>query len=119
VRGFAVVASEIRKLAEKTDQHSKQIAKSLQTMKNLMDGASSSAEKSTAQFASVVNLTNKVKDENASIKGAIQEQSAGGRQVLEALAEMNTLTVRVKDEADALRQSSENVIEEMGKLTAI
>lgn len=118
-RGFAVVASEIRKLAEKTDQHSKQIAKSLQTMKNLMDGASSSAEKSTAQFASVVNLTNKVKDENASIKGAIQEQSAGGRQVLEALAEMNTLTVRVKDEADALRQSSENVIEEMGKLTAI
>ena len=118
-RGFAVVASEIRKLAEKTDQHSKQIAKSLQTMKNLMDGASSSAEKSTAQFASVVNLTNKVKDENASIKGAIQEQSAGGRQVLEALAEMNMLTVRVKDEADALRQSSENVIEEMGKLTAI
>ena len=118
-RGFGVVASEIRKLAESSDKHSKSIAKSLQTVQNLILDAEASAAKSQGQFTEIVNLTNKVKGEASSIHDALTEQSAGGQQVLEALSEMRSLTEQVREGAHGLDDASRQFSSEMDKITRV
>ena len=118
-RGFAVVASEIRKLAESANKHSKDISNYLSDIKDLIKDSNKLSKNTEDQFEEIVNLSNKVKDEESVIRNAITEQSVGGKQVLEALSEMNSLTMKVKEESHSLLESSTQVISEIEKLALI
>jgi len=115
-QGFAVVADEIRNLAENAGAQATTISKSLKHIKGLIDKSASSSRDAQSQFEQIVTLTDRVRDEELVIKEAVFEQSSGGKQVLEALTQINGLTMRVKDESSKLLGSSEEILVEMERL---
>lgn len=118
-RGFAVVADEIRKLAENSGNQAATISRALQHIKQLIDETSESSLSAQSGFERVVDLANQVRKEETSIKAAVEEQSAGGQQVLEALARINDLTTKVKDDSAVLLTASREILEEIESLTEI
>ncbi len=115
-RGFAVVADEIRKLAEESGEQAKSIGKVLKQLKKSIDTGARSSSEAKSRFDQVVELTGKVEDQELTIKAAMEEQSAGSQQVLEALTNMNELTVKVKEESDELLVTSQEVLAELRRL---
>ena len=118
-RGFAVVADEIRKLAENSGNQAATISRALQHIKQLIDETSESSLSAQSGFERVVTLSEQVKNEEASIKAAVEEQSAGGQQVLEALARINDLTAKVKDDSAILLSSSNEILSELETLSTV
>lgn len=118
-RGFAVVADEIRKLAENSGNQAATISRALQHIKQLIDETSESSLSAQSGFERVVTLSEQVKNEEASIKAAVEEQSAGGQQVLEALARINDLTAKVKDDSAILLSSSNEILSEIETLSTV
>jgi iron only hydrogenase large subunit-like protein len=114
--GFSVVADEIRKLAEGSGSQAKSIAGVLKQFKTSIDLVARSSESARDIFERVVSLATQVHVEEQSIKAALDEQSAGGRQVSTALAEMNRSTVHVKTESQALLEESARIVEEIRAL---
>jgi len=115
-KGFAVVAGEIRKLAENAAAQTTSISTVLTRIKELIDKTAGSSTGAQAGFERIVELTERVRNEGRSIQQAIDEQSAGGRQVLAALSEINAITAKVRDEAGGLQASSREVIDEISRL---
>ena len=117
--GFAVVAEEIRILAEYSGKQATSIAKSLKTIKTLIDKTAESAHDAQQSFDKIVSLTGTVRDQESVIQNAATEQSVGGKQVIEALVRMNELTALVRDESRALSDSSKTLLSEIGNLSAV
>jgi methyl-accepting chemotaxis protein len=115
-RGFSVVAGEIRNLAENAGSQASEIAKVLKRVKGLIDKAVGASVESNERFEQVVDLAAQVKEQETLIQHAVDEQSVGGKQVLEALSQMNMITVRVRDDAKGLHEASGEILEEIGTL---
>lgn len=118
-RGFAVVASEIRKLAEESNSQGKSIATTLASLKDLIDTASESTSSALADIDKSFELTKTVRDQEAVIKNAMDEQNAAGSEVLQAIAQINAITTQVKDTTQIMNQASTSVEQRMHRLTAI
>jgi methyl-accepting chemotaxis protein len=118
-KGFAVVASEIRKLADNSGRQAKEISENLENIKALINESHESSSDARAQFDSIVSLISAVKDEAASIKGAMDAQSSGGNRVISSLGEINNLIVKIRDESANLRASGEIIVKDIHPLRAI
>lgn len=118
-KGFAVVADEIRKLAENSGSQAATISRALNHIKKLIDKTSESSLSAQTRFELVVTLAEQVKIEEVGIKNAVEEQSVGGKQVLEALAQINDLTVKVKDDSARLLSSSKEILTEIETLSSM
>jgi len=116
-RGFAVVADEIRTLAESAGGQASSISQVLKRIKDLIDSAVGSSTASNARFAQVVDLASRVKDQELEIQNAVDEQSAGGKQVLVALEQMNGISARVRDDSRRLISASEEILREIESLS--
>jgi methyl-accepting chemotaxis protein len=114
--GFSVVADEIRSLAEKSQLQSKGIGRQLSEIKESIDRAVASASGAAQGFDEVAALIETVSRFESEIRGALQEQSAGSRQVLEALASMNGVTETVRGGARAMGAGAERLIAGMAEL---
>ncbi|MDX9800641.1 MAG: methyl-accepting chemotaxis protein [Spirochaetia bacterium] len=118
-KGFAVVAGEIRKLAETAGTQGKSITRVLKSLKGSIDKVILSTESAQKQFDSVFELTQIVKNQETVIKNAMDEQSEGGIQVLEAIKEINDITVKVKDGSVQMLTGSREVLDEMNRLSGV
>ncbi len=118
-KGFAVVADEIRKLAETAGSQGKSITQVLNSLKGSIDRVILSTESAQTQFESVFELTQIVKNQETVIKNAMDEQSEGGIQVLEAIKEINDITVKVKDGSVQMLIGSREVLDEMKRLSGV
>jgi methyl-accepting chemotaxis protein len=118
-RGFAVVADEIRKLAETAGGQGKSITEVLNKLKESIEKAEKITGTARHQFESVLTLSQEVKDQEHIIMNAMDEQSAGGVQVLTAIHEMNDITDKVKEGSTTMRERNGVVIEEMNTLSRI
>jgi iron only hydrogenase large subunit-like protein len=118
-KGFAVVAGEIRKLAENSGRQAKEISTSLGNIKALIDNSRDSSANAREQFEAIVSLIAAVKDEAASIKGAMDAQSSGGSHVVRSLNEINNLIIKIRDESAILRSSGETIVRDIHSLKAI
>ncbi|MGL4981977.1 MAG: methyl-accepting chemotaxis protein [Treponemataceae bacterium] len=116
-RGFAVVADEIRKLAENSGQQAKTISSVLKQTKTRIEQTSELSTEERKRFDQLAGLAEKVRDQEQLIHGAIQEQSAGGKIVLEALSRMNDLTTAVKDNSNELNSTSNTIMTEIKQLS--
>ncbi|MBO5137789.1 MAG: methyl-accepting chemotaxis protein [Spirochaetaceae bacterium] len=118
-KGFAVVADEIRKLAEDSSTQSLTITSMLKDLGTSINEVSETTQEVEKHFALIYELAQSVQNQEAIIMRAMQEQSEGSGQVLDAMHSINDITVSVKDGATVMLQGSQEISVEMGKLTEV
>jgi len=105
-KGFAVVASEVRKLAElsakESDGISAEINKIEQRITQITAVSSDTVKTMETMFTEIKAL-----DESFGVMhNAVEEQSAGGSQILQALRALQEITGKVKQGTDNIHQQS-------------
>jgi methyl-accepting chemotaxis protein len=118
-RGFAVVADEIRKLAENSGTQSKIISDTLKKIKNSIDKIAISTNTVMEKFASIDGKVKTVSDQETGICGAMEEQGAGSKRILEAVARLNELTMQVKQGTAEMLDGSGDVVRESKNLEMV
>jgi len=118
-KGFAVVADEIRKLAEESGTQSKNITTVLQALKEKIELIAKDSVKTENDFMESFSLTTAVKQQEEVIMSAMKEQSAGGEQVIKAVADIADSTSKVKDGSTLMLSNSDKILEAMHQLTYI
>ncbi len=118
-KGFSVVADEIRKLAEDSNIQGKKITENLNDVLASIEDVSNSTMKMQTQFGEIYDLTQKVSQQEVTIMHAMQEQSEGGGQVLQAMKEINDITMDVRNGSESMQAATDNVNKEMNVLTRI
>ena len=100
--GFAVVADEIRKLAESSSVQAKNIHKVLDKIKKSIDTAYAKTRTTQSEFAEIVRLSDRVKNQEAEVLNAVNEENKGGKLVLESIAKLKESEQAVSEAADNL-----------------
>jgi len=118
-KGFAVVADEIRKLAEDSNKQGKKISDVLKHLRDMIVTMTTDSQELQKQFGIIFEHTQTVSTQENVIKNAMDEQSAGGKQVIDAIHQINSITTDVKDSADVMSQGSKEVVVEMEKLASV
>jgi methyl-accepting chemotaxis protein len=115
-KGFAVVADEIRKLAESSSEQSKTISSVLKKIKDSIDKITKSTDNVLNKFEAIDGGVRTVSDQEENIRNAMEEQSAGSQQILEAISKLNEITGHVKSGSDEMLEGSKQVISESKNL---
>jgi methyl-accepting chemotaxis protein len=115
-KGFAVVADEIRKLAENSGEQSKTISTVLKKIKDSIDKITKSTDNVLNKFEAIDGGVRTVSDQEENIRNAMEEQSVGSKQILEAIGRLNEATQLVKSSSEEMREGSRQVIEESKNL---
>jgi len=118
-KGFAVVAGEIRKLAENSSAQSKTISTVLKKIKTSIDKITASTNDVLQKFEIIDEHIKTVSEQEENIRNAMEEQSQGSKQVLEAVGSLNDITQHVKSESEEMRTGSAEVINEGKNLEMI
>jgi methyl-accepting chemotaxis protein len=111
-KGFAVVADEIRKLAESSREQSKTISTILKKIKDAIDMMNKSTDNVLTRFEAIDMKVRTVSDQEGNIRNAMEEQSVGSKQILEAIGELQDATQVVKDSSAEMLEGSRKVIQE-------
>ena len=118
-RGFAVVAAEIRKLAESSGAQSKTIGTVLKKIKESIDKITRSTDKVMSHFENIEQGVRTVAEQEENILHAMEEQSHGSKQILQASGEVNNVTQQVKSGSVEMLQGSKEVIQESKNLEKV
>jgi methyl-accepting chemotaxis protein len=118
-KGFAVVADEIRKLAENSGEQSKTISTVLKKIKDSIDKITKSTDSVLKKFEAIDEGVRTVSDQEGNIRNAMEEQSAGSKQILEAIGQLNDVTQMVKGGSQEMLEGSRQVIEESKNLELV
>ena len=115
-KGFAVVADEIRKLAESSGGQSKTIAEVLKKMKSSIDKIMLSTDEVLTRFEAIETGVTLVSQEDENIRNSMEEQQTGSQQVLQAIANLNDITMQVRNGSSDMLEGSRKIIQESKKL---
>jgi methyl-accepting chemotaxis protein len=115
-KGFAVVADEIRKLAESSGEQSKTISTVLRKIKESIDKITKSTDNVLNKFEAIDSGVRTVSDQEENIRNAMEEQSTGSKQILEAVGQLNEATRMVKSSSEEMLGGSKQVIRESKNL---
>ncbi|MDR1059318.1 MAG: methyl-accepting chemotaxis protein [Treponema sp.] len=118
-KGFAVVADEIRKLAENSGEQSKTISAVLKKIKDSIDKITKSTDSVLNKFEAIDGGVRTVADQEENIRNAMEEQSAGSKQILDAIGQLNDVTQQVKGGSIQMLEGSKQVIEESKNLEGV
>ena len=114
--GFSVVADEIRKLAEDSNTQGKKISSNFKDILETVGDVTNAVMAMQEIFKQIYDFTNKVSEQESLIMHAMQEQSEGGSQVLEAIKQINEITVNVKQGGSSMESESISVNDKMNSL---
>lgn len=117
--GFAVVADEIRKLAEDSNMQGKKINDVMKGLREMIVEMSDGATETQRQFDVIFEHTQTVARQESVIKSVMDEQSAGSKQVIDAMNQINDITGDVRSSADSMEQGSNKILEEMEKVATV
>ncbi|MCL2832071.1 MAG: methyl-accepting chemotaxis protein [Treponema sp.] len=115
-KGFAVVADEIRKLSEDSGRQSVTIRAVLKKIAGSINKITASAENVKEKFEAIDTGVVTFTEEEDNIRGAMVEQGAGGRQILESVSNVNEITGQVKNGSEEMLGAANEVIEESKNL---
>jgi len=115
-KGFAVVADEIRKLAESSSDQSKTISKVLKKIKGSIDKIIVSTDNVMSKFEAIDHGVRIVADREEDIRNAMEEQTEGSKQVLDASGMVSETTRQVKDGSMEMLAGSKEGIQESENL---
>ncbi|MDR0377691.1 MAG: methyl-accepting chemotaxis protein, partial [Spirochaetaceae bacterium] len=111
-KGFAVVADEIRKLAENSGAQSKTISTVLKKIKDSIDKIIKSTNSVLNKFEAIDGGVRIVSEQEENIRNAMEEQSVGSKQILEAIGQLNEVTQMVKGSSTEMLEGSQQIIRE-------
>jgi len=111
-RGFAVVADEIRKLAESSGKQSKTTASMLKKIKTSIDSITKSSNEVLARFGVIDTGVKTVSEHELNIRHAMEEQEAGGQQILGSIARLREITVSVQKGSEDMSKSGGDLVRE-------
>ncbi len=118
-KGFSVVAEEIRKLAEDSASQSRTIAAGLKSTIDSIKTIASATAAADESFDSVVAKISSVTALVSEINLAMLEQSGGSRQVLEALQDIENITIQIRDGAVEMNTGTESILKETMRLSGL
>ncbi len=112
-KGFAVVADEIRKLAEQSSHQGKNIGENLKALSASIESVSLRTKEVQEKFDVIYKLSQTVQEQENIIKNAMDEQSQGNQQVLDAMKQISDSTNNVKDGSMEMLAGGEQIVKEM------
>ena len=118
-KGFAVVADEIRKLAENSAKQSKTTATMLKKIKASIDNITKSSNEVIERFGAVDTGVKTVSEHEQNIRNAMEEQEAGGKQILDAIARLKEITISVQKGSEGMSKSGSDLINETDEFIKI
>ena len=118
-KGFAVVAEEIRKLAEQSSSQSKSIDDSLKGLSESISNITADIRQVETVFSTIYDLAMKVKTQETSIANAMEEQTSGNKQILDAMHSINDTTTSVKSGSTEMLTGGWQVVKEMRHLSEV
>jgi methyl-accepting chemotaxis protein len=118
-KGFAVVADEIRRLSENSASQAKSIDVELKAIKLSIDEVVGAARDAEASFSRVFEQIGLLHQLEGTVSDAINEQRSGSKEVLEALANINSVTQAVRAGSTEIMGASEAIKKEMEELSSI
>ena len=114
--GFSVVADEIRKLAENSGKEAKQISDVLKKIKKLIDATFGKTVSVQGEFENVVQLSENVHNQEATVKEAVSEQNNGSAKLLESIVHMKDQMTAVSDAAKNLKNETSLIEQQIAGL---
>jgi methyl-accepting chemotaxis protein/ActR/RegA family two-component response regulator len=108
-KGFAVVADEIRKLAISSSGQSKTTSAMLKKIKASIDSITVSANEVLSRFEVIDTGVKTVSQHEQNIRNAMEEQEAGGKQILDSMSRMKEISVTVKKGAGEMLESGDQL----------
>jgi methyl-accepting chemotaxis protein len=111
-KGFAVVADEIRKLAETSGKQSKTTAGMLKKIKASIDSITTSSNEVLSRFEVIDTSVKTVSQHEQNIRNAMEEQEAGGKQILESMSRLKEINVSVKTGSQKMLESGDHLIKQ-------
>ncbi len=118
-KGFAVVADEIRKLAESSSSQTKTISSVLKKITESMAEINKHSEDVLTKFTTIETEVAIVAEQEEGIRNAMEEQSEGSKQVLEAIKVLNDITQKVQASSIEMLTGSNQVSKEAKNMNAI
>jgi methyl-accepting chemotaxis protein len=118
-KGFAVVAGEIRKLAELSGKESNAISEEIVKIEREIDQITAASGDTVGAMDAMFAEIKALDDSFAQVNRAVEEQAAGGSQILIALKTIQDMTVQVRDGAAVIRRQSGSIHGEMATLQRI
>jgi len=118
-KGFAVVSDEIRKLAESSGEQSKTIGDVLKKMKESIEKITRSTRNVLDKFQTIDQGIKLVAEQEEMIRNAMEEQTQGSKQVLEASGQVSDITHNVKAGSMEMLEGSKEVIQESKNLERV
>lgn len=117
-KGFAVVAEEIRKLADTSASQSKIISENLKTIAENIGKVVESSNASKASFELVSQKALNTSQLVDNIKGAMEEQNEGSKQVMDALSAMNRTSGEVQSSSREIENGTKEILASIENLKA-
>jgi len=108
-KGFAVVATEVRKLAESTTQNSKQIASSLKTIIDQINGAKAASDSAGKTFDNVKNDVERFIGAFQEIAHSNSELSAKTNHIFSSMDELKSISNEISVGSKEIVAGTENI----------
>jgi methyl-accepting chemotaxis protein len=105
-RGFAVVASEIRKLAELSSKESDSISSEINRIEQRITQITAVSSDTVKSMETMFTEIKALDKSFGVMNNAVEEQSAGGSQILTALRALQDITGKVKEGTDNIQNQS-------------
>jgi methyl-accepting chemotaxis protein len=118
-RGFAVVAGEIRKLAELSGKESESISAEIKKMERAIGQISAVSEETVRSMDTIFKEIRTMGSSFVMVTRAVEDQSAGSSQMLEALRTVQEMTGAVQNGAGQINDRTGVIHKEMEKLRLI
>lgn len=118
-RGFAVVAEEIRKLAESTDSNSKDIAGSMRVIVEKIGKSVELAERTKVAFRKILDGIAIVDGGMEETLSGLTEASTGSAQIVQAVSELSTLTVGIREAGHGISERIGRTSEEADSIARL
>ncbi len=115
-KGFSVVADEIRKLSETSTNQSKTIGDELKKIKGSINDVVAASMNAATAFSTVSRSIQSTDQILQQIRGAMEEQQTGSKQIIDALHTMNDTTAEVKTSAKEMDTGNQHIAKEIAEL---